>query len=79
MFHKTGYDGIKIMPTEWNIYTAKSWWYSVSTGDVILFPSNLMHEVPPTTSGANRISVAFNVFLKGRLGDYDELTELKII
>jgi uncharacterized protein (TIGR02466 family) len=77
-FHKPGYECIQIIPTEWNIYNAKSWWYSVNTGDVILFPSSLTHEVPPTISSKNRISLAFNVFLKGRLGGYSELTELKL-
>jgi uncharacterized protein (TIGR02466 family) len=78
-FYKGGYEFIALEHTKWNAYNSKSWWYSVSTGDVILFPSSLMHEVPPTTNSANRISLAFNVFLKGRLGGYDELTELKLI
>jgi uncharacterized protein (TIGR02466 family) len=78
MFHKAEYDLISIIPTEWNMYNSRTWWYPVNTGDVILFPSSLVHEVPPTTSTANRMSVAFNVFLKGRLGGYDELTELKL-
>lgn len=78
-FHKSGYELIKIIPTEWNLYNSMSWWYPVSTGDVILFPSNLSHEVPVTDSSSSRISLAFNVFLKGRLGDCDGLTELKLL
>jgi uncharacterized protein (TIGR02466 family) len=77
-FHKTNYEFIKLMPTEWNAYNALSWWYPVGTGDVILFPSSLSHEVPVTESSSNRISLAFNVFLKGRLGDCTGLTELKL-
>lgn len=79
MFHKSGYECIQVNPTEWNRYNSKTWWYPVSTGDVILFPSSLTHEVPPTTSSSNRMSLAFNVFLKGRLGAYADLTELKLI
>jgi uncharacterized protein (TIGR02466 family) len=78
MFHKSGYEFIKLTPTTWNTYNSTSWWYSVNTGDVILFPSSLTHEVPPTTSSNNRMSLAFNVFLKGRLGDYIASTELKL-
>jgi len=78
-FYKSVYEGIQVTPTEWNVYNSKTWWYSVSTGDVILFPSSLTHEVPTTTSSSNRISLAFNVFLKGRLGTYNDLNELKLI
>jgi uncharacterized protein (TIGR02466 family) len=79
MFHKSSHEYIKLTPTTWNIFNSNSWWYPVNTGDVILFPSSLTHEVPTTASSSNRISLAFNVFLKGRLGDYAALTELKLI
>jgi uncharacterized protein (TIGR02466 family) len=79
MFHKNTHEFIQFTaPTTWNAYNSRSWWYPVNTGDVILFPSNLAHEVPATTSSSNRISLAFNVFLKGRLGDYEKLNELKL-
>jgi uncharacterized protein (TIGR02466 family) len=78
-FHKNTYELIRINSTEWNSYNSTSWWYPVNTGDVILFPSSLTHEVPQTASSSNRISLAFNVFLKGRLGAYNDLTELKLI
>lgn len=41
----------------------------VETGDLVLFPSNFTHNVPPTTSKETRISIAFNTFIKGNLGD----------
>ena len=78
MFHKPGSDGLAIFlePTEWNSYNSKTWWYPVATGDVILFPSSLKHEVPTTQSSSNRISLAFNVFLKGNLGNEYRKTQL---
>lgn len=81
VFHKQENSGLSIdLPaTEWNSYNSKTWWYPVGTGDIILFPSNLVHEVPKTTSDSDRISLAFNVFLKGCIGDYNKLTELKLI
>ena len=78
-FHKNKYEFVQINSTEWNTYNSSSWWYPVNTGDVILFPSSLTHEVPSTASSSNRISLAFNVFIKGRLGIANDLTELKLI
>jgi uncharacterized protein (TIGR02466 family) len=79
MFYKNSHEFIQLIPTTWNVYNSKSWWYPVNTGDVILFPSSLTHEVPTTESSSNRISLAFNVFLKGRLGNDERRTELKLI
>jgi uncharacterized protein (TIGR02466 family) len=41
----------------------------VETGDLVLFPSNFTHNVPPTISKETRISIAFNTFIKGNIGD----------
>jgi ectoine hydroxylase-related dioxygenase (phytanoyl-CoA dioxygenase family) len=76
MFHKSGYEVIRLEPTEWNLHNSRTWWFPVNTGDVVLFPSSLVHEVPPTTSSEKRLSLAFNTFLKGYLGENKELNEL---
>lgn len=41
----------------------------IETGDLVLFPSNFTHNVPPTTSKETRISISFNTFIRGNLGD----------
>ncbi len=51
---------------------------SVSNGGIILFPSDLEHEVKESTEDSTRISLAFNSFVEGTLGGYDIATELKI-
>jgi uncharacterized protein (TIGR02466 family) len=48
----------------------------VETGDLVLFPSNFQHNVPPTTSKETRISVSFNTFIKGNIGDENASTAL---
>jgi uncharacterized protein (TIGR02466 family) len=48
----------------------------VETGDLVLFPSNFAHNVPPTTSKETRISISFNTFIKGNLGDERGATAL---
>ena len=77
-FFKEDYKTIKPEIKDWNLYNSESWWFSVKTGDVILFPSSLTHMVE-TKEGINtRISLAFNVFIKGTLGNNKNLTELII-
>jgi uncharacterized protein (TIGR02466 family) len=46
--------------------------------DILLFSSRLTHLVEPNTSGQLRHSIAFNTFVKGQLGDYRAVTELKL-
>jgi uncharacterized protein (TIGR02466 family) len=48
----------------------------VETGDLVLFPSNFQHNVPPTTSKETRISISFNTFIRGNIGDEDSSTAL---
>ena len=51
---------------------------AVTTGLCVLFPSTTIHQVTSKPDNNERISLAFNVFFKGTLGDDFELTELKI-
>ena len=43
----------------------------VATNDIVLFPSNMLHRVPETTSSDIRISIAFNSFFRGKIGNVD--------
>jgi uncharacterized protein (TIGR02466 family) len=75
-FFKLQYKTIKPEIKEWNIWNSESWWFSVKTGDIILFPSSLTHMVENKQGTNTRISLAFNVFIKGNLGNNKGLTEL---
>ena len=68
----------KLKITKYNIFNSSSWWYPVESGDVILFPSSLKHGVDTKKGTNTRVSLSFNVFLKGTIGDKFELTELII-
>ncbi len=46
--------------------------------DVILFSSRLTHMVEPNTSGQPRHAIAFNTFVKGKLGNYRDVSELTL-
>lgn len=75
-FHKSGYQQISLEPESYDVFNSKSWWFNVETGKIVLFPSSLTHNVEQVTAGTTRISLAFNTFLKGTLGDNKFLTEL---
>jgi uncharacterized protein (TIGR02466 family) len=76
MFYKPNYQQIAIEPTQYNEHNSGSRWFNVSTGDIILFPSHLSHAVEPIKEERTRISLAFNTFIKGKLGVYDLSSEL---
>jgi uncharacterized protein (TIGR02466 family) len=75
-FFNESYKTIKFEIKNWNIWNSESWWFPVKTGDVILFPSSLTHMVETKQGDNTRISLAFNVFIKGTVGNNKQLTEL---
>ena len=77
-FFNDNYKTIKLEIKDWNMWNSESWWFSVKTGDVILFPSSLTHMVETKEGNNTRISLAFNVFIKGTVGNNNNLTELHL-
>lgn len=75
-FYREGYQQIKFPPIEWNPYNSESWWYAVGTGDLVFFPSGTAHMVQPVGGDETRVSLAFNTFPVGHVGEEDELTAL---
>ena len=75
-FFKDRYETIKLKIKDWNLYNSESWWFPVKTGDIIMFPSSLFHMVETKKGTNTRISLAFNVFIKGTIGNNKQLTEL---
>ncbi len=75
-FYRDGYQQIKFPPADWNMFNSESWWFPVGTGDLVFFPSHLTHMVQPVGGEDTRISLAFNMFPVGHIGDEDELTAL---
>ena len=77
-FFNDTYQTIKPEIKEYNIWNSQSWWFPVKTGDVILFPSSLTHMVETKEGDNTRISLAFNVFIKGKFGSNEHFTELHL-
>jgi uncharacterized protein (TIGR02466 family) len=75
-FFRNDYQTIKPEIKDWNLYNSETWWFTVKTGNIILFPSYLTHMVETKEGDNTRISLAFNVFIKGTIGNNKNLTEL---
>jgi uncharacterized protein (TIGR02466 family) len=76
IFYKRHFPEIKINTKKYNLFNSTSWTFKIQTGDLILFPSGLTHKVDFKEGDNTRISLAFNVFIKGKIGIENELTEL---
>lgn len=47
-------------------------------GDVVLFSSSIMHFVEVNNSTQDRYSIAFNSFVRGKIGSFRDVSELKL-
>ena len=74
-FYRSGYKQLQLATDTFDIYNSDSWRFNVKTGGVVMFPSSLTHNVENVTANETRISLAFNSFIKGTLGDNRTLTE----
>ena len=70
---------IKTPVKVYNQFNSDSWRFPVNAGKLLLFPSNLPHQVEYVKGKEDRISLSFNVFPYGILGSRDELGELRIL
>ena len=70
---------LKVMQIESNVnaYNTHVWGVSVNNNTLVLFPSWLEHSVERNEKATNdRISISFNVFMKGTIGSENNLNEL---
>ena len=68
---------IDLATKEYNLWNSITWFFPVNNNELVLFPSWLNHEVEPNKKATtDRISLSFNTFVRGTLGNQKELTEL---
>ena len=77
-FEQDRYDQIKLSTTALNPFNYDALSLPVESGDVVMFPSRLSHLVTKKKGKNTRISLSFNVFVKGDLGKATRLTQLQI-
>jgi uncharacterized protein (TIGR02466 family) len=70
---------MKLYPINANVYNSHRTSVFVNAGDLLLFPPNLIHGTDKNnTEKEVRISLAFNAFIKGKIGSVENLTYLEI-
>ena len=70
-FEREGGSGsydIFVEPENLNRWNSKNWWLPTPQNSLILFKSDLKHQVPTVTSTTNRISLSFNTFFSEGFG-----------
>lgn len=77
-FHKNNYQQIKLPSQSFNLYNSDSWWFEAIAGELIIFPSSLTHSVDPVGCNDIRVSLSFNTFPVGHLGNELNLTALEL-
>ena len=77
-FYKDGYKQISLPTENWNLYNSESWWFEAVAKELILFPSSLTHMVQAVQGEDTRISLSFNTFPVGYVGDEKSLTGLHL-
>jgi len=77
-FSKSNQHAIKLDPKKYNNFNAETFLLPCTSGELILFPSNLRHSVPTNQGEEERISLSFNTFSVDALGSEDSLTHLDI-
>lgn len=77
-FFKDTYNTFNIPAKEYGTYNSNSSQVNVENGLLLLFPSSLLHMVNPVQGAHTRISVAFNTFPKGEIGDTESMMGLTL-
>ena len=75
LFNKTADTSISIKSKKFNTFNSGQLLIPVNEGELIMFPSNLNHNVPVNKSDTVRLSLSFNTFAN-KLGDKNTLTEV---
>ena len=78
-FHK-GRDSfpLKMNFSEQNLLNSDITFFKTEANRLFLYPSTLEHSVPKNQSDKERISLAFNTFIKGSVGDNQQRTRLRL-
>jgi uncharacterized protein (TIGR02466 family) len=77
-FDRDQYVQIEVGSTEFNEWNSHTWWLPAMTYQLYLFPSSLTHHVEKILGTQTRISLSFNTFVTGVLGEQDSFTKITI-
>ena len=69
---------VALQTEQYNTFNSATFMLPMKKGELILFPSNLTHSVPVNIGEEERISLSFNTWPKGSMGDIKSLTYLPL-
>jgi uncharacterized protein (TIGR02466 family) len=74
------YQRIKLAPAadKANLYNSPTNVITPKSKEVLLFPSEINHAVEPNGSNQPRRAVSFNCFVKGKIGNFRDVSELHL-
>jgi uncharacterized protein (TIGR02466 family) len=77
-FHGETKSTLELTNADYNLWNSKTWNMDVKDNTIAIFPSLLAHSVKTNTHQRERISIAFNIFVRGKIGSEEALTLLEI-
>ncbi|MEL6568780.1 MAG: TIGR02466 family protein [Pseudomonadota bacterium] len=77
---RTMYQQIELIPVaeRRNLYNSPTNSVTPRQGEVLMFPSDINHQIEANGSDAPRRAIAFNSFVKGTIGDYRDVSQLTV-
>lgn len=77
-FSKLTASPIQFTSKNYHEFNSQVWWLPAEKNCLLLFPSDLYHEVKNHDSDETRISLSFNVFVKGKIGSLEDLSYIEL-
>ena len=68
-FYNDNYKQILLNSRNYHEHNSTEWTFKVNNFDLLIFPSSLSHGVRKTSENSVRISLSFNSFIRGEIGD----------
>lgn len=66
-------------PVEWNIHNARVWQFFPKKNMLLFFPSYMRHRIADNDFENDRMSVVFNMFPVGKIGERDSSATIDIL
>jgi len=64
--------------THYNVYNSTEWYMPVSTGEIVIFPGDVIHSTTPNLDDEDRMALGVNFFIKGEIGKNDNYARINI-
>lgn len=77
IFNKNQYKMIEPDIDSWNMYNSSLYKVTPQQGMICIFPSHLVHYVPQGTNLTPRMSLSFNIFIRGLFGIHTKSLDLR--